>query len=80
MFLKVGELARRTGLTVRALHHFDQIVLLQPSARSEAGYRLYNRDDVARLHALQSLRALGVPADEALLLAQSELPPLLPAT
>ena len=59
--LKVGDLARRSGLTVRALHHFDQIGLLQPSARSEAGYRLYNRDDVARLHALQSLRALGVP-------------------
>lgn len=59
--LKIGDLARRAGLTVRALHHFDQIGLLRPSARSDAGYRLYNRDDIARLHALQSLRALGVP-------------------
>jgi len=59
--LKVGDLARRAGLTVRALHHFDQIGLLRPSARSDSGYRLYNRDDIARLHAVQSLRALGVP-------------------
>lgn len=61
MLLKVGELAQRSGLTVRALHHYHQMGLLVPSARSEAGYRLYNRDDVARLHAIQSLRALGVP-------------------
>ena len=61
MKLKVGELAQRSGLTVRALHHYDQIGLLRPSVRSEAGYRLYDRDDVARLHAIQSLHALGVP-------------------
>ena len=61
MWLKVGELARRSGLTVRALHHYDQIGLLTPSVRTDAGYRLYDRDDVARLHAIQSLHALGVP-------------------
>lgn len=61
MQLKVGELARRSGLTVRTLHHFDQIGLLQPSARSAAGYRLYGRADVARLHGIQALRHLGVP-------------------
>jgi DNA-binding transcriptional MerR regulator len=59
--LKVGDLARRSGLTVRTLHHFDQIGLLTPSVRSEAGYRLYNRDDVARLHGIQALRRLGLP-------------------
>jgi DNA-binding transcriptional MerR regulator len=59
--LKVGELAKRTGLTVRALHHFDALGLLKPSARSESGYRLYNRDDVARLHGIQALRHLGLP-------------------
>lgn len=48
MKLKIGELAKRSGLTVRALHHYDSIGLLCPSARSEAGYRLYNRDDIAR--------------------------------
>jgi DNA-binding transcriptional MerR regulator len=50
MALKIGELARRTGLTVRTLHHYDAIGLLKPSARSDAGYRLYDRNDVARLH------------------------------
>ena len=64
MLLKVGELAKRSGLTVRALHHFDEIGLLQPSARSEAGYRLYSRDDVARLHGIQALRHLGLPLKE----------------
>ena len=60
MLLKVGELARRTGLTVRALHHYDSIGLLQPKARSEGGYRLYSRDDVARLHGIQTLRRMGL--------------------
>jgi DNA-binding transcriptional MerR regulator len=64
VLLKVGELARRSGLTVRTLHHFDQIGLLQPSARSAAGYRLYDRDDVARLHGIQALRHLGLPLKE----------------
>lgn len=61
MFLKVGELARRTGLTVRALHHYDSIGLLCPSGRSESGYRLYSRDDLARLHGIQTLRRMGLP-------------------
>ena len=64
MLLKVGELAKRSGLTVRALHHFDEIGLLKPSARSEAGYRLYNHGDVARLHGIQALRHLGLPLKE----------------
>jgi len=58
--LKVGELARRSGLTVRTLHHYDSIGLLKPSGRSDAGYRLYNRDDVARLHQVQALRRFGM--------------------
>lgn len=60
MLLKVGELATRTGLTVRTLHHYDTIDLLKPSARSDAGYRLYNQTDVARLHAIQALRHMGL--------------------
>ena len=60
MTLKVGELAKRAGLTVRALHHYDSIGLLSPSARSDAGYRLYDRTDIARLHQIQALRRFGV--------------------
>lgn len=60
MSLTVGQLAKRTGLTVRALHHYDSIGLLTPSARSDSGYRLYQRDDIARLHQIQALRRLGL--------------------
>jgi DNA-binding transcriptional MerR regulator len=59
MLLRVGELAKQTGLTVRTLHHYDTIGLLKPSHRSEAGYRMYNRDDLARLHHIQALKQLG---------------------
>ena len=58
--LKVGELASRSGLTVRTLHHYDSIGLLTPSARSDAGYRLYDRGDIARLHQIQALRRFGM--------------------
>lgn len=60
MLLRVGELAKRCGLTVRTLHHYDAIGLLAPSARSDSGYRLYNRNDIARLHQIQALRRFGL--------------------
>ena len=63
--LKEGELARRTGLTVRALHHYDEIGLLKPSLHTEAGYRLYTAADVARLQQVLSLRQLGFALEEA---------------
>ncbi|TWI64531.1 DNA-binding transcriptional MerR regulator [Pseudoduganella lurida] len=59
--LKIGQLAHHAGITVRTLHHYDDIGLLQPSGRSDAGYRLYDRDDVARLQQIQALRQLGMP-------------------
>ncbi|WP_269505168.1 MerR family transcriptional regulator [Burkholderia sp. IMCC1007] len=60
MRLKVGELAKRSGLTVRTLHHYHAIGLLTPSARADNGYRLYDRDDIARLHQIQALRRFGL--------------------
>jgi DNA-binding transcriptional MerR regulator len=62
--LKVGELARRTGLTVRTLHHYDEIGLLKPSLHTEAGHRLYTADDVARLQQVLSLRQLGFSLEQ----------------
>lgn len=59
MQLKIGELAKRSGLTVRTLHHYDAIGLLSPSGRSEGGYRLYSYDDVARLQQIQAIKQLG---------------------
>lgn len=72
MLLKVGELAKRTGLTVRTLHHYDAIGLLRPSARSEAGYRLYNRGDVERLYRIQALRRLDLPLSEVATLLEGD--------
>lgn len=61
MSLTIGELAKRTGLTVRTLHHYDEVGLLRPSARSEAGYRLYTDQDVIRLHRILALRQMNLP-------------------
>ncbi|NLT07020.1 MAG: MerR family transcriptional regulator [Solirubrobacterales bacterium] len=62
--LRVGELAERTGLTVRALHHYDEIGLLVPSERTYAGHRLYGPDDVRRLYRIVALRQLGLSLAE----------------
>lgn len=56
-------MARATGLTVRALHHYDRLGLLVPSDRSFAGYRLYGDPDVRRLYRIVALRRLGLRLD-----------------
>jgi len=61
---KIGELAGATGLTVRTLHHYDEIGLLVPSERTQAGHRLYGGDDVRRLYEIRALRDLGLPLQE----------------
>ncbi len=61
---KVGELADSTGLSVRALHHYEKIGLLVPSERTEAGHRLYSEEEVLRLQQIASLRALGLSLNE----------------
>lgn len=74
---RVGELAKRTGVSVRALHHYDEIGLLAPSGRSESRYRLYAREDVVRLQQIKSLRQLGFSLEEIReLLAARRLTPL----
>ena len=57
---RIGELASRTGLSVRALRHYDAEGLLRPSARTVAGHRLYSAADIERLQRIASLRALGL--------------------
>ena len=64
MELKIGELAKRAGLTVRTLHHYDKIGLLRPSIRTAGGFRLYSRDDVIRLHRIQALKQFGCSLTE----------------
>jgi DNA-binding transcriptional MerR regulator len=59
----VGQLAARTGLTVRALHHYDHLGLVRPSERTPSGYRLYVKSDVERLYEVLALRQLGLPLE-----------------
>jgi len=61
---RIGEVAAATGLTVRTLHHYDEIGLLAPSGRSEAGHRLYGDDDLRRLYRIVALRRLGLALGE----------------
>lgn len=58
---RIGELADQTGLTVRALHHFEEVGALIASERSDSGHRLFSQDDVRRLYAVLALRDLGIP-------------------
>ncbi|MFI6950025.1 MerR family transcriptional regulator [Streptomyces sp. NPDC050422] len=58
--LSIGELARRTGLTVKAVRSYSDRGIVPPAGRSPAGYRRYGPEAVARLHLVRTLRALGL--------------------
>jgi MerR family transcriptional regulator, thiopeptide resistance regulator len=64
MSYSVGEVARLTGVTVRTLHHYDEIGLLVPRERSGAGYRRYVEVDLERLQQILTYRELGFPLEE----------------
>ncbi|MEU4395642.1 MerR family transcriptional regulator [Kribbella sp. NPDC023855] len=61
--LTVGQVSTRVGVTVRALHHWDEIGLARPSLRTPAGYRLYTAADLERLHRIVVYRELGLGLD-----------------
>ncbi|AKU19233.1 transcriptional regulator [Luteipulveratus mongoliensis] len=69
--LTVGQVAETFGVTVRTLHHYDQIGLLVPSERSSAGYRLYTEEDLTRLQHIVVYRRLEMPLDEIATLLES---------
>ncbi|MFG1953656.1 MerR family transcriptional regulator [Micromonospora sp. NPDC048830] len=60
----VGRVAKAAGVTVRTLHHYDEIGLLSPSGRSPAGYRRYDDADLERLQLIRYYRELGFPLEE----------------
>lgn len=60
----VGEVAALAGVTVRTLHHYDQLGLLPPSRRGGNGYRRYSGDDLVRLHRVLFYRELDFGLDE----------------
>src|ERR1700735_3810515 len=61
---RIGEVATATGLTVRALHHYDQIGLVVPSARTSGGHRLYTDPDLAVLYQVTAMRQLGLSLEQ----------------
>ena len=64
MSFSVGRVAELAGVSVRALHHYDEIGLLRPSERSPAGYRLYHAGDLERLQQILLYRELGFSLEE----------------
>src|SRR6478609_7057832 len=61
---RVSEVAQISGISVRALHHYDEIGLLAPKERSDAGYRLYDDDDLLRLQQILLGREQGLALEE----------------
>ena len=72
----IGELAKRSGLTVRALHHYEKLGLLQPSGRTEAGYRLYDQADILTLHRILAYQQMGLALKDIGPLLGTNAPPL----
>ncbi|TMR87948.1 MerR family transcriptional regulator [Nonomuraea basaltis] len=64
MSFSVGQVARLAGITVRTLHHYDEIGLLTPGERTHAGYRRYTDADLVRLQQILLYRELGFPLEE----------------
>lgn len=60
----VGTVARLAGITVRTLHHYDEVGLLHPTGRTAAGYRVYGDDDLLRLQRILAYRELGLALED----------------
>src|SRR5450759_5132315 len=68
----VGQVAGQLGITVRTLHHYEQIGLLVPSERTAAGYRLYTNEDITRLQHVVVYRRLGFALGEIAVLLEEQ--------
>ncbi|WP_346846672.1 MerR family transcriptional regulator [uncultured Clostridium sp.] len=62
--MKIGEFAKRSGVTVKTLLHYDKIGLLQPSLKTQAGYRIYCDEDFIKLQQIITLKFIGLPLEE----------------
>ena len=62
--MRISEVAKLTGITVRTLHYYDEIGLLKPSEITEAGYRLYSREDLEILQQILFFRELDFPLSQ----------------
>ena len=74
--LKIGEFSRLSQVTVKTLHHYDDIGLLKPSQIDKfTGYRYYTIDQLPRMHSIMALKELGLSLEEIALLLLNDLPP-----
>ncbi|NLU68410.1 MerR family transcriptional regulator [Streptomyces sp. HNM0574] len=62
--MQIGEVADRTGLSLRTIRHYEEVGLVVPSARSKGGFRLYTETDVDRLMVIRRMKPLDFSLDE----------------
>ncbi|QNE47619.1 MerR family transcriptional regulator [Glaciihabitans sp. INWT7] len=62
--MHIGELAERTGLSLRTIRHYDEVGLLEPTGRTVGGFRLYTHDDFGRLMLIRRMKPLGFTLEE----------------
>jgi MerR family copper efflux transcriptional regulator len=63
--LKVGEVGERTGLSRKALRHYESLGLVEPAVRTESGYRLYDQEALRRIELVRRAKTLGLSLAEA---------------
>lgn len=64
MGVHIGELAERTGLSLRTIRHYDEVGLLPARARTQGGFRVYEEDDVDRLQLIRRMKPMGYTLEE----------------
>jgi len=62
--MHIGELAERTGLSLRTIRHYDDVGLLPATARTDGGFRVYSEDDFERLRVIKQMKPLGFSLEE----------------
>ncbi len=62
--LQIGQVAERTGLSLRTIRFYEENGLVRPTSRSDGGFRLYSDDDVARLEVIKRMKPLGFRLEE----------------
>nr|WP_230322980.1 MerR family transcriptional regulator [Cellulomonas hominis] len=62
--MQIGEVAERTGLSLRTIRYYGEVGLVRPSARTHGGFRLYTEPDIARLELIKRMKPLDFSLDE----------------
>ncbi|PPB47699.1 MerR family transcriptional regulator [Arthrobacter agilis] len=62
--MHIGELAERTGLSLRTIRHYDEVGILPATSRTEGGFRVYSEDDLERLMVIRRMKPLGFSLEE----------------